>query len=105
MLIKTLLASILLGLAQAKDQNLPQGQSVKLSKIHNDEMTLESLAQNVEATAQKYIGAYNRDEQNIVSIDADGKAQFGIPISNFMNAQVNLFNTVLNFTNFNLVLW
>lgn len=53
--------------------------------------SLNDLAINAEMTAQKYFSANNKDPQGILGLSSNGRVEHGVPISNFLNAQVISF--------------
>ncbi|PIA16500.1 aspartic proteinase precursor [Coemansia reversa NRRL 1564] len=90
--MKTLLSVVTLGLL-AIHQVSAAVQTVRLKKsAESPEETLQRYANTGNYVAQKYFGSgiLNRlgDEQSqIVPTNVDGSASYGVPISNFMNAQ------------------
>ncbi|KAJ2853099.1 aspartic proteinase precursor, partial [Coemansia asiatica] len=60
--------------------------------IESPEQTLQRYANTGSYIAQKYFGAgaldkLSMEQTTVVPLNADGSASFGVPISNFMNAQ------------------
>ncbi|KAJ2077967.1 aspartic proteinase precursor [Coemansia sp. RSA 988] len=90
--MKTLLSLVTLGLLAAHQVSAAM-HTVRLKKSpESPEETLQRYANTGSYVAQKYFGSgiLNRlgDEQSqIVATNIDGSASYGVPISNFMNAQ------------------
>ncbi|KAJ2228115.1 aspartic proteinase precursor [Coemansia sp. RSA 1722] len=67
--------------------------TISIKKVsESPEQTLQRYANTGSYIAQKYFGAGALDKlslehSNIVPLNSDGSASFGVPISNFMNAQ------------------
>ncbi|KAJ1939350.1 aspartic proteinase precursor [Linderina macrospora] len=88
--MKSLLSLITLG-ALAVSQATAKVHTIKLKKVdESPEATLQRYANTGSYVAQKYFGAnMNLDglQEQVIATNADGSAAFGVPISNFMNAQ------------------
>ncbi|KAJ1934679.1 aspartic proteinase precursor, partial [Linderina macrospora] len=88
--MKSLLSLITLG-ALAVSQATAKVNIIKLKKVdESPEATLQRYANTGSYVAQKYFSAnMNLDglQEQVIATNADGSASFGVPISNFMNAQ------------------
>ncbi|KAJ1743946.1 aspartic proteinase precursor [Coemansia sp. RSA 989] len=90
--MKALLSIMTLGLL-ALQQQAAAKQTVPLKKVaETPEETLQRYANMGNYVKQKYFGADSLErlgslQQQIVPLNADGSASYGVPISNFMNAQ------------------
>ncbi|KAJ2309483.1 aspartic proteinase precursor [Coemansia sp. RSA 2611] len=90
--MKALLSIMTLGLLAIGHQAAAK-QTIRLKKVQETpEETLQRYANMGNYVAQKYFGASALDQlgaqqEQIVPLNADGSASYGVPISNFMNAQ------------------
>ncbi|KAI9506027.1 aspartic proteinase precursor [Coemansia spiralis] len=91
--MKTLLSIVTLGVLAVSTQVSAAVHTISLKKVdETPEATLQRYANTGSYIAQKYFGANTIDQldtlqQQVVPLNADGSASFGVPISNFMNAQ------------------
>ncbi|KAJ1663661.1 aspartic proteinase precursor [Coemansia sp. RSA 1813] len=92
--MKTLLSIVTLGLLMAASSQVSaKGHTIALKKVdETPEATLQRYANTGGYIAQKYFGASTIDQldalqDQILPLNADGSASYGVPISNFMNAQ------------------
>ncbi|KAJ2513173.1 aspartic proteinase precursor [Coemansia sp. RSA 2049] len=92
--MKTFVSIATLGLLAASAQQVFAGaHTISLKKItETPEATMQRYANTGGYIAQKYFGAGTIDQldglqDQIVPLNNDGTASFGVPISNFMNAQ------------------
>ncbi|KAJ2852187.1 aspartic proteinase precursor [Coemansia brasiliensis] len=90
--MKAFLSIMTLGLL-ALDHQAAAKQTIRLKKVtETPEETLQRYANMGNYVKQKYFGADSLErlgslQEQIVPLNADGSASYGVPISNFMNAQ------------------
>ncbi|KAJ2504275.1 aspartic proteinase precursor [Coemansia sp. RSA 2052] len=91
--MKTLLSLVTLGALATSFQALAKVHTISLKKVsETPEETLQRYANTGGYIAQKYFGGATADklyseQEQVVATNVDGSASFGVPISNFMNAQ------------------
>ncbi|KAJ1735946.1 aspartic proteinase precursor [Coemansia biformis] len=87
------LGLLALGMMAAGHQAAAAGHAIRLKKTREaPEDTLQRLANTGSYVAQKYFGSGSAAQlgalqEQVVPLNADGSASYGVPISNFMNAQ------------------